>query len=303
MINNPSPLIIFAYNRHDEIVATIDALKENYLADQTDVYVFSDKERALKDRENVTKVREYLDVVDCGFKSFTVIKRKENYGLAKNVIEGVTEIIDNYGKVIVLEDDLVTSKNFLCYMNYALEFYKDQNSIFSISGYSGVLPSLKNYKYDSYLSYRPSSWGWATWKEEWSGIDWSVIDFNEFVENKKEVNKFNRGGIDMTRMLRHQRKGKNNSWAIRWSYAMHKKDRFCIYPKDSKVQNIGFGKDATHCSGMNIYQTELDDSNNCNFKFISSLKPDNQIARDFRYQFSYTNKLIKRTRLWVQSLF
>jgi hypothetical protein len=107
----------------------------------------------------------------------------------------------------------------------------------------------------------------------------------------------------MTRMLRHQRKGKNNSWAIRWSYAMYKKDKFCIYPKASKVQNMGFGKDATHCSGVNIYQTELDDSNNCNFKFISNLKPDNQITRDFRYQFSYTNKLIKRTRLWVQSLF
>ena len=295
-MNRLAPLIIFTYNRYDEAVATISALKENYLADQTDVYVFSEKEKTLEDRENVTKVRGYLDVVDCGFKSFTVIKRKENYGLARNIIEGVTEIIDNYRKVIVLEDDLVTSKNFLCYMNCALEFYKDQNSIFSISGYSGVLPSLKNYKYDSYFSYRPSSWGWATWEESWRDIDWDVKDFKGFVKNKKEVKKFNRGGIDMTRMLKHQQVGRNNSWAIRWSYSMYKKKKYAVYPVLSKVQNIGFGEEATHCTGVNIYKTELDDSHKCNFNFDSDISINKQVCADFKYQFSYTNKILKRLR-------
>lgn len=289
-----APIVLFTYNRLDHTSQTIKHLENNVLATNSDLIVFSDASQKKKDEKSVQAVRDYLKSVK-GFKSCTIIERKDNFGLAKNIIEGVTEIINKFGKVIVLEDDLLTSKNFLCYMNKSLDYYKDRQDIFSISGYTGNLPFLPLRNNDTYLSYRPSSWGWGTWKDQWDNIDWDVEDFDDFIQNKKEVKKFNRGGIDMARMLKSYMKGKNNSWAIRWSYAMYKQDKYCIYPKVSKVQNIGFGEGATHCSGVNIYKTTLDETSECNFNFTDEIIPNVQIAKEFKYQFSYRNKLIKKT--------
>lgn len=294
MQNNLAPVVLFVYNRLDHTKQTIEALQRNELASQSDLVIFSDAAKNEKDIEKVELLRCYLDSVN-GFKNVKLVKRETNYGLAKNIIEGVTDIINKYGKVIVLEDDLVTSRNFLCYINNALDYYANRDDIFAISGYSGVLKSLQSYDQDTYLAYRPSSWGWATWKNQWQDIDWAVADFDAFVKNKESISLFNRGGIDMTRMLKHYMQGKNNSWAIRWSYAMHKQEKYCVFPKISKIQNIGFGKDATHCSNTNIYQTALDSSAHCKFNFTDALHPIPKISKDFRYQFSYTNKLIKKT--------
>lgn len=293
-MDNTAPIIIFVYNRVDHVQQTVTALLQNIGAEKSEVFFFSDAPKNDSAVDAVQTVRRYLYTI-LGFKKITIIEREENYGLAKNIIEGVTDVINQYGRVIVLEDDLTSSTNFLCYMNSALNYYENRNDIFAISGYSGALKSLQFYDKDTYLAYRPSSWGWATWKNQWENIDWAVTDFDDFINNKESISLFNRGGIDMTRMLKHYMQGKNNSWAIRWSYAMYKQEKYCIYPKISKIQNIGFGKDATHCSNTNIYQTTLDSSANCEFNFTDALHPIPQISKDFRYQFSYTNKLIKKT--------
>jgi hypothetical protein len=290
-----APIVLFVYNRLEHTKQTVEALQKNELAGESVLYIFSDGAKKGTNDPDIEKLRKYLYTID-GFKKVHIIERKENYGLAKNIIEGVTEIINEYGKVIVLEDDLLTSQNFLSFMNKALDFYKDDNRIFSISGYTGKLKSLEYLKEDVYLSYRPSSWGWATWKNQWDGIDWNVADFDEFIRDRQAVKKLNRGGIDMARMLRHCMQGKNHSWAIRWSYAMSKQDKYCVYPKVSKIQNIGFGDDATNCKGINIYQTDTDNTNKTDFHFLETITVDEKIAKDFRYQFSYRNKLIKRIR-------
>lgn len=298
-----APIVLFVYNRIDHTKLTIKALQDNTLAKDSELYIYSDGPKNDSVDMSIVNLRAYLKSID-GFKNVNIIERKENYGLARNIIEGVTDIINKHGKVIVLEDDLLTSQNFLCYMNSALEYYQTRNDIFSVSGYTGVLPSLTkfNYTFDSYLSYRPSSWGWATWKYQWENIDWDVSDFEEFIQNKKEVKKFNRGGIDMARMLKSYINNKNNSWAIRWSYAMYKKDKYCVYPKLSKVQNIGFGIEATHCSNIDIYQTTLDNSKRCEFNFTDEIIPDTQLAKEFRYKFSYTNKLLKKTSGYIKKV-
>jgi len=293
--NKFAPIVIFTYNRLDSLIQTIQYLSKNIDKEYTDLIMFSDSWRNEKDKENVLDIRKYVHTIK-GFKSIKIIERKENYGLAKNIIEGVSDIINEYGRVIVLEDDLLTSKNFISYMNQALDFYEEDKQVFSISGYTGKLKSLENLKEDVYLSYRPSSWGWGTWKDQWDGIDWNVTDFDEFINNKQAVKKFNRGGIDMARMLKHCMQGKNHSWAIRWSYAMSKQDKYCVYPKVSKIQNIGFGEDATNCTGINIYKTDLDTTNKTDFKFVKDIAINKNIVKDFRYQFSYTNKLIKRIK-------
>ena len=300
-IKQLAPIILFVYNRMNHTKQTIAALKKNTLAKESNLYVYSDGPKDSKANKTVQELRQYLKSVD-GFKKVIIREREENYGLAKNIISGVSDVINVHGKVIVLEDDLVTSKNFISYMNQALDFYEEDKQVFSISGYTGKLKSLENLKEDVYLSYRPSSWGWATWKDQWDEIDWNVTDFDEFINNKQVVKKFNRGGIDMTRMLRHCMEGKNHSWAIRWSYAMSKQDKYCVYPKVSKIQNIGFGELATNCIGIDIYQTVLDDGKKDNFKFVDEIKIDKQLAKEFRYTFSYTNKALKRLKNYIDRL-
>ncbi len=293
--NKFAPIIIFTYNRLDSLIQTIQHLSKNIDKEYTNLIIFSDSWRNKKDREDVLNVRQYLHTI-IGFNKIKIIERKENYGLAKNIIEGVSDVINQYGRVIVLEDDLLTSKNFIPYMNQALDFYEENKQVFSISGYTGNLKSLNKLEEDVYLSYRPSSWGWATWKDQWDGIDWNVTDFNEFINNRQATKKLNRGGIDMTRMLRKCMQGKNHSWAIRWSYSMSKQDKYCVYPKVSKIQNIGFGDDATNCKGINIYQTHIDYSNSCEFKFIKNIQINKKLTNEFKYVFSYRNKLLKKIK-------
>jgi len=290
---NYAPIIIFVYNRIDNIKLTIDALLKNIDSSSTEVFIYSDNAKTDDCNTKVEAVRNYIKGIK-GFKNLTIIERESNYGLAKNIIAGVSEIIEKYEKVIVLEDDLITSKNFICYMNEALNFYEKNQEVFSISGFTLPLKSLQNYEFDSYLTYRPSSWGWSTWKNRWIDIDWELKDYNDFIKDKHKQKLFNRGGIDMTRMLRHYKEEKNNSWAIRWSYAMYKKEMYSVYPKISKVQNIGFGINATHCKGINIYKTNLDSTYNCKFSFVDQNLLNKKLINQFKYHYSYANKLIKK---------
>lgn len=296
-----APVILFVYNRLNHTMRTIEALQNNIFAKQSELIVYSDAAKDDSLVQEVDDVRKYLRTIS-GFRQVNIIERETNMGLARSIIDGVTYQIGKYGQVIVLEDDLLTSSNFLCYMNQALEYYEKRQDIFAISGYTGLLPSLENLQEDTYLSYRPASWGWATWKDQWENIDWNVIDFEEFVNNRIAMKKFNRGGVDMTRMLRNYMEGKNNSWAIRWSYAMYKQNKYCIYPKVSKIQNIGFGPESTHCSNINIYQTILDNSKQCKFNFTNKNTPSIQLVKEFRYQFSYTNKLLKKMSGYIKKV-
>jgi glycosyltransferase involved in cell wall biosynthesis len=158
------PVILFSYNRLNQLELTIDALLKNKHINETEIFIFSDGSKDQESYQDVEAVRNYLKKLS-GFKSISIIEREKNYGLAKNIIEGVTQIIDQYKKVIVLEDDLVTSNNFLCFMNEALTFYQNDQQIFTVSGFTHALSSLDDCKKDNYISYRPSSWGWGIWQD------------------------------------------------------------------------------------------------------------------------------------------
>ena len=295
MNNELSPVVIFTYNRINTLRLTIEALKQNTYAENSDLIIFSDGGITSDDQLKVDIVRKFLKSIK-GFKSIQLIERNKNLGLAKNIVDGVSEIINKYGKVIVLEDDIITSKSFLCYMNKALDHYFYRDEIFSISGYTDDLPSLDQLVEDSYLSYRPSSWGWATWKKEWNNIDWNAYDYFNFINNKHEIKRFNRGGADMTKMLKDSMEGKNNSWAIRFAFSMFKQNKFCIFPKTSKASNIGYGEDATHCTGVNIHKSTLEKNFLDIFNFNDELKPNDKIAKEFAFQYSYKYKLLSKLR-------
>jgi len=240
-----APIILFVYNRPWHTEQTVEALKMNELVSKSDFFIFSDGSKAKND-ENVEKVREYIKTID-GFKSVTIIEREKNFGLANSVISGVTDVVNRYGKVIVLEDDVVTSQNFLEFINEALFKYEGAERVYSISGYNVPMDVPVEYKEDVFLTHRYSSQGWGTWKDRWKEADWSVENWEE-VFSKKEINNlFRRGGDDLPYILKAQMNGTLNSWAIRWYYSHFRKNRFTIFPIKSLVENIGFDGTGVHC--------------------------------------------------------
>ena len=212
-----APIVVFVYARPKHTQNTIEALANNELARKSNVWIFADNYKNDKSKKNVEEVRKYINSIESKkwFNSVTVVEAPKNQGLANSVIKGVTEVINKYGKVIVVEDDLVTSKYFIKYMNEALELYENDERIWSISGYNPPIEIPKNYKYDVYLAYRGNSWGWATWRDRWNTVDWDVKDYKKFKHNIFKRRRINRGGPDMAQMLDDQMKGRCDSWAIK----------------------------------------------------------------------------------------
>lgn len=290
----PAPVVLFVYKRLDHTTEVITSLKRCSLAEETDLYIFSDGAKKEEDQAAVHEVRAFLDTIHDGFAKVELVKRKHNVGLARNIIEGVTHVIEQYGRAIVIEDDLVFSPQFLNFMNGALDHYQHHKSIFAITGYNPAMKFPSYYQEKVYLNYRSSSWGWATWADRWAGIDWEVKDFPAFARNKKQQKLFNRPGEDMTDMLFRQMQGHINSWSIRFSYAQFRNNAYTIYPVQSLVANIGTDGSGTHSGTTNRYTVDLS-MDEGSISFPDTLEVDEAIIREFRkfYRFSFKKKVKK----------
>lgn len=286
-----SPIVLFTYKRLNTLKQTVEALSANSLVADSDLIVYSDGAKATTDEGIISEVRSYLKTIS-GFKTITIHESPSNKGLANSIIEGVTDVITQYGKVIVLEDDLVCSPNFLNYMNAALDFYNDEAKIFSITGYS--IPINSNHPdSDVYFTSRSSSWGWATWKNRWENIDWEVKDYFAFKKDRTLRRNFDKMGSDMSQMLDRQIKGKINSWAIRWCYHQFKYNLFSVHPFASKILNVGFNSpDASNTKEkFNRYQTQLENGFERKFQFTNELHLDPQIIKQFTKPFSIATRI------------
>lgn len=244
----PAPVIVFVYNRPDHTAQTIEALSRNTLAQATDLIIFSDAARGESDRQQVTGVRQFISTVPARgyFRNVRIFEAEHNRGLAGSVIAGVTRVIDEAGRVIVLEDDHVTSPDFLTFMNDALVRYQSDQRVWSISGYAPPIALPADYTERVYFTHRGCSWGYATWKDRWDQVDWTVTDYPSFRRNWTARARINRGGRDMAQMLDRQMEGAIDSWAIRWCYAQSKLDALTVYPVHSLLQNTGLDGSGTH---------------------------------------------------------
>lgn len=245
-----APIVLFVYNRPEHTRQTLDALAKNILAKESELFIFSDAPKSANTLSKVEEVRKCIRNVS-GFKKVTIVEREKNLGLANSIIDGVTKVIDQYEKIIVLEDDLVTSRYFLKFMNEALDVYKTREDIFSITGFNypkSVLDISAEYEGDVYLSYRCMSWSWGTWKDRWDKVDWEVENFEKLKNDVKEIRKFNRGGEDLFTMLKSQMEGKLDSWAIRFCLAHSLNESYCVYPTVSYINNEGFDGSGVHCN-------------------------------------------------------
>ena len=295
-----APVVLFVYNRLDHTKGVIESLAENLLAKDTELFVFSDAAKTEKGIEKVQEVREFIQCTEwhAKFKKVTLVQAEKNKGLAKSVIGGVTEVLEEYGKVIVIEDDLLLSPYFLNYMNDALEYYQDDKQIWSISGYSFPMRSLKKYPHDVFYSYRGCSWGWATWVDRWKTVDWTVKDYSAMMTDESWIRRFNRGGADLANMLRLQIEGKIDSWAIRWCFAQSNQEMYTIYPKHSYLQNGGCDGSGTHSGSNKDFYTSIDEATKeCKFE---KLKVEDKIAREFGRK--YEDTLKKKIRRNIQKV-
>lgn len=285
-----APIVLFTYKRLDTLIKTIESLQQNYLASESDLYIFSDAAKGIQDQEPVQNVRNYIKTIK-GFKSVTITESPVNKGLATSIIEGVSQILKTHQTVIVLEDDLVSTNNFLDFMNQSLTKYEDETAIFSISGFSFNLNLEKKYFYDVYFLNRGWSWGWATWRDRWEKVDWKIKDYSEFIKNKKAQKLFAAGGSDLNSMLKKQMTGNLDSWAIRWFYNQFKLGGLTLYPVKSKILNEGFGADATHTTGSSRrYIPNLDAEARKGIRFPAEVLLSDIPQRQFKIKMGFFSR-------------
>jgi GT2 family glycosyltransferase len=245
-----APVALFVFNRPIHAKKTIEALKKNKESKNTELYIFSDGQKQEKDKL-VEEVRRYIRTIK-GFKKIKIIERKRNIGLAKSIITGIKEVFLKHEKIIVLEDDIKTSKYFLEFMNKSLDIYEKEKKVFGVTGY--VYPTKKELP-ETFFIKLTNCWGWATWKDKWEYFE---EDGKKLLKKIKSKRKFNiENTYPFHKMLKNQIKGKNNSWAIRWYASVFLENGVFLYPKKSLINNIGFDSEGTHCKNKNFFHTEI----------------------------------------------
>lgn len=269
-----APIALFLYNRADHALRTIESLKENSLASQSELFVFCDGPKNAEDLKKTTEVVKLAKNIS-GFKNVTVKSSESNHGLANSIIAGVSEIVEKFGRIIVLEDDMVTSPFFLKFMNDGLDLYESDERAISIHGY--IYPVKKELPQTFFLQ-GADCWGWATWKRGWDLFEKDGSKLLAELEKKNLTKVFDFDGTyDYTRMLQDQISGKNNSWAIRWYASAFLADKLTLYPGRSLLQNIGIDGSGTHCGATSDFDIQI---NRKQLDLVKIPVEENNLARE-----------------------
>lgn len=242
-MTNCAPIVLFVFSRPEHTKRTLDALSANDLANSSDLIVYADAARNDRELERVSEVRRIVRNAS-GFRSVTIIEREDNYGLARNIIEGVTDACRIYGKAIVLEDDILTSPQFLKFMNCALDRYQNDKKVWHVSGWN--YPINCSDLGDAFFLRVMNCWGWGTWADRWAHFEKDpeklIAEFD-----RKMIRSFDLedSGVFWSQVLGNQRK-QLNTWAIFWYAAIFKNGGVCLNPSVSYANNIGFDGSGTH---------------------------------------------------------
>ena len=249
------PIILFVYNRPVHTKQAIEALLANPLAKDSNLYIYSDAPKNQETQTKVDEVRDYIHSIQ-GFKSITIIEREKNFGLADNIIDGVTTIINQYGKIIVLEDDIVVSPVFLEYMNNTLDYYENELKVWSISAWNYPLDP-NPIKEDTFFWRIPHCWGWATWKNRWQhytrDIEWVKTNFSR--HDIYEISLHNTSSYWKHFLLNQQ--GKIKTWAIFWYLHAYKHNALTLMPRISYIKQVGFDDSGSNCKTNDPLASEL----------------------------------------------
>lgn len=241
-----APIVVFSYNRPDHLRRTLEALAKNDLASQSVLYIYCDgakPDASDEQKERIAKNRE-VAMNAAGFKELHVVEREKNVGLKNNIVGAVTEIVNRYGRIITLEDDVVSSVGFLKFMNEALELYQDEEKVMHISAY--MYPHKTRLPDTFFFSVPYPGGGWATWKRAWQHYNDNTEVLYEKWKDKWELFDV-LGGDYLSKQLERNLDGTMNTWFVKWHAVLLEKGALTLYPGRSLTNNIGFDDEATHC--------------------------------------------------------
>ena len=294
-----APIIIFTYNRPDHLKRTLDALSRNPLSRESVLYIFCDGAKdddSDTNKERIERTRLIAHGVE-GFKNVHVMERERNYGLARNIVDAVTRIVNEYGRVITLEDDVVTSSGFLRYMNDALETYKDEDKVMHISAY--MYPHKGRLPETFFFPVPYPGGGWATWARAWKYYNDDTKALYEQWKNR--WNEFDvLGGDYLSKQLIANYNGTLRTWFVKWHAVMMSRNALTLYPHQSLTNNIGFDNQGTNCSPTTKFDVEeLADSVRVDKVPVKVNRKASRIIYDF-YQGHWYNK--RRRKAMVQRI-
>jgi glycosyltransferase involved in cell wall biosynthesis len=249
-----APIALFVYNRLAHLRRAAEALADNVGADNSDLIVFSDGPKDNAARDALAAVRRYIRTLH-GFQSVTIVERDKNLGLAQSIIQGVTEVLGEHDRVIVLEDDLLTSPFFLRFMNEALEWYRDDERVASIHAY--VFP-VERALPETFFLRGADCWGWACWRRSWRLFNPDSRQLLAELRRRGLTRPFDLdGAYGFSRMLEDQIAGANDSWAVRWHASVFLREKLTLYPGRSLVYNIGNDRSGRHGGDTGMFDVEL----------------------------------------------
>ena len=257
-----APVVVFGYNRCEKLYNCLKSLMDCDLSENTDVFVYADGAKNDTDIPKVMETRNMLYKLkeEHPFHLFELIEREHNLGLGRSVITGVTEVLEKYGRIIVVEDDLLLSKDFLRYMNGALEFYNDKKMYGSISAYTYPLKNLEKYDKDIYAMRKGECWGWATWWDRWKNVDWDLKDFDKYLADKRWRKGFANLEVGLEEQLIEQHAKRLDAWAARWCFHLYNNDLLTVYPKVCRAINVGTDGSGANCSETHDFDNLLNNN-------------------------------------------
>lgn len=290
-----APVIVFGYKRFEHLFHVLNSLNMCDLADQTDLYIFLDGPKNDFETKEIHELWSKIENVtmELKFKNISIVKNKKNNGLARSIIRGVTDVINKYNKVIVLEDDSVPNKQFLKYMNFCLDYYENKDFVGHIAAYTIPIKFPSYFEEEVFLSSRGSSYAWGTWKAIWGALDWEIKEYKKFRFSFRKRNIFNKSGNDRSIMLDEQMFGKIDSWAIRFSFNMFTRNLKAVVPRYSLVKNIGHDGTGTHSAFSNKYDVSTD--NMLNLDNLKNASFDKKIEKQYKkfFRVPFFKRLLK----------
>lgn len=277
-MQHTAPIVLFVYNRPIHTHRTISALRSNNLAKNSDLIVFSDGAKSPSEAAAIDTVRALVSATD-GFRSVRMLENKSNHGLSRSIVEGVTDVISEHGKCIVLEDDIVTSPSFLSFINAALEHYETRSDIWHISGWN--YPMAFEDRRGTFLWRLMTCWGWATWDDRWKHFE---KDPDKLISSfsADDIRRFNLdNGHNFWGQVLANRDGKTDTWAVFWYATIFRNRGLCLNPNCSFLDNIGDDGTGTHCLKEKTH-LDIETNNVCEFELTDSRSESREAVEQFR---------------------
>jgi len=248
-----APIGIITYSRINHLKKTINSLKSNELAKESELYIFSDAAKK-GDEKIVKEIRKYIHSIN-GFKKVHIIERYINDRF-KNALLGMESLFEKYDRYIFMEDDNIVSPSFLKFMNEALEYYKDDNNVFAVGGHTPNLKANKESASDVYFSKRFHPWGYALWRDKDIGHQY-LPSVDKIAKDKELILNLDKWGNDLIDMVKLDAKGIIDTGDLKYCYYMNKNDKYMVLPTATLVRNIGLDGSGQHCGNKDPYVNDI----------------------------------------------